>query len=67
MIETSARGMVGQGPGETPTPEEVYANLGVEPCCRGCFPLATRVISETLASAGSYSGSPDGAPIVAAE
>ena len=50
LIEASAKGMAGQGASETPTPEEVYAHLGVEPCCRGCFPLATRIISDSPVS-----------------
>lgn len=57
MIEASALGIVSQGQCETPTPEEVYADLGFRPCCRGCFPLASRIITDSLASsAGRRAG-----------
>jgi bacterioferritin-associated ferredoxin len=51
MIEQSARDMSGAGTGGAPTPEEVYNALGLQPCCRGCFPLASRVIAEAVGSA----------------
>jgi bacterioferritin-associated ferredoxin len=54
LIEASAKGIAGQGACEPPTPEEVYALLGVQPCCRGCFPLATRIISDSLASLAGH-------------
>lgn len=56
MIETSTLGIAGQGACDPPTPEDVYVHLGVEPCCRGCFPLAARVISDSLASSGRRCG-----------
>jgi bacterioferritin-associated ferredoxin len=56
-IETSAIGIAAQGLGQQPTPEQVYEHLGVQPCCRGCFPLASRVIADIVgSSAGRCTG-----------
>jgi len=48
-IEQSAR-VLGQFSTVAPTPEQVYGDLGVRPCCGGCFPLAEAIISAALPS-----------------
>jgi bacterioferritin-associated ferredoxin len=67
MIEESVRDMAGSGCNGAPTPEEVYSALGLQPCCRGCFPLASRVIAEAVGSSGcADAASSMGAQIVVA-
>lgn len=67
MIEEAVRDMTGSGCNGVPTPEEVYSALGVQPRCRGCFPLAARVIAETVgSSAGADAATLMGAQIIVA-
>jgi bacterioferritin-associated ferredoxin len=46
-IEQSARAL-GQISTATPTPEQVYGDLGMRPCCGGCLPLAEAIIAAAL-------------------
>lgn len=67
MIEGSARTIAGAHSG-APTPEQVYGALGCEPRCKGCFPLAERIIGDAMSAAGNACSDQCLAlPIVAAE
>lgn len=48
MIEDSARGLASHAACDAPTPEQIYQSLGCEPRCKGCFPLASRIISDAI-------------------